>query len=290
MTPDRPPRLELLKLNHVNAIVDGYQRTLDHFVGRLGFQFNLEVAHPGDDIDACLVSLGPVMFELFAPRHRTERGQGRLLALHGDHYIGAEYQVADVVAARAACEAAGLRILSDLGHVLFTHPRDCFGISWELWDGDWHAPRPDFAAFAPVHPDSYWRDDHPLGVTGLARLRAAVPDLDRAIALFAGALGAPVAYRDARPGLGAAAAGVHVGDTVVELLAPTGPGELADYLERVGPRLRSTVFEVADLDRAERHLARIGIPLVDGDDAKSRLLPPEHNHGLRMELSPVAAG
>src|SRR5438067_3352133 len=169
--------LELLKLNHVNAIVDGYHSALEHLVERLGFQFNLHVANPADGVDACLVSLGPVMFELFAPRHRTERGQGRLLALYGDHYIGAEYQVADMATARAACETVGLRILSDLGHFFFTHPRDCFGISWELWDGDWHAPRPDFSAFVPPLPDAFWRDDHPLGVTGLACLRAAVPDL-----------------------------------------------------------------------------------------------------------------
>ena len=76
----RPARLELRKLNHVNAIVDGYQSAVDHFVDRLGFQFNLRVAHPDDDVEACLVSLGPVIFELFAPHQRTERGQGRLLA------------------------------------------------------------------------------------------------------------------------------------------------------------------------------------------------------------------
>lgn len=283
----RPARLELLKLNHVNAIVDGYESAVDHFVGRLGLQFNLRVAHPGDDVDACLVSLGPVIFELFAPRQRAERGQGRLLALYGDHYIGAEYQVRDVAAARAACDALGVRLLTDLGHFFFTHPRDGFGVSWEVWDGDWHAPRPDFPEFVPVHPGTYWRDEHPLGVTGLACLRAAVPELATVVAFFDRVFGASVAYRDARPAVGAEAAGVHVGDTVVELLAPTGPGELSDFLERYGPRLRSTVFEVDDLERAERHLDGIGIPLVDGDDAKSRLLAPDHNHGLRIELRPA---
>jgi catechol 2,3-dioxygenase-like lactoylglutathione lyase family enzyme len=281
-----PARLRLLKLSHVNAIVDGYESAVDHFVGRLGFQFNLRVDHPGDDVDACLLSLGPVIFELFAPRQRTERGQGRLLALYGDHYIGAEYQVPDVAAARAACDALGVRILSDLGHFFFTHPRDGFGVSWEVWDGDWHVP-PAEAPFTPAHSDAYWRDAHPLGVTGLACLRAAVPDLATAVAYFDRVFAAPVVYRDARPAVGAEAAGVHVGDTVVELLAPAGPGELTDFLERYGPRLRSTVFEVDDLERAGRHLAAIGIPLVDGDDAKSRLLAPEHNHGLRMELRPA---
>lgn len=192
----------------------------------------------------------------------------------------------DVAAVRAACDALGVRILSDLGHFFFTHPRDSFGVSWEVWAGDWHVPPAD-SAFRPVHPDAYWRDEHPLGVTGLAGLRAAVPDLATAVAFFDRVFGASVAYRDTRPAIGAEAAGVHVGDTVVELLAPTGPGELTDFLERYGPRLRSTVFEVDDLERVERHLDAIGIPLLDGDDAKSRLLAPDHNHGLRMELRPA---
>jgi hypothetical protein len=45
------------------------------------------------------------------------------------------------------------------------------------------------------------------------------------------------------------------------------------------------VFTVADLEQAQRHLASIGIPLTEGDDPKSLLLAPEHNHGLRFEIS-----
>ncbi|HKA05444.1 MAG TPA: VOC family protein [Acidimicrobiales bacterium] len=278
-------RLEFLKLNHVNAIVDGYESAVDHFVGRLGLQFNLKVADHGDGVDACLLSLGPVIFELFAPRQRTERGQGRLLDLYGDHYIGAEYQVADMGDARAACAARGIRILIDPGTFFVTHPRDSFGIAWEVWDGDWHAPRPDFSDFVDVHPADYWRDEHPLGVTGLSCLRAAVDDLPASVTFFKDALGAAVVYREDRPAVAGDAVGVQFADTVIELLAPTGDGEITAFLERYGPRLRSTVFTVADLEQAQRHLASIGIPLTEGDDPKSLLLAPEHNHGLRFEIS-----
>jgi catechol 2,3-dioxygenase-like lactoylglutathione lyase family enzyme len=277
--------LVLRKLNHINAIVDGYQSALDHFVGRLGFQLNLPIPAQGDDVDACLVSLGPVMFEFFAPRQRTDRGQGRLLELYGDHYIGAEYQVAGVAAARATCEAHGIRLLNDRGFFFFTHPRDSFGISWELWDGDWHTPHPEARAFSPVHPAEYWRDEHPLGVIGLSCLRAAVPELSTAVGFFEGAMGASVAYREARPAIGAEAVGVQFADTVVELLAPAGDGELAAFLDRFGPRLRSTVFTVGDREAARQHLEAIGIPLSEGDDPKSLLLSPDHNHGLRFEIT-----
>ncbi len=279
-----PESLKFIKLNHINAIVDGYQSAVDHFVGRVGLQLNLEIPAQGDDVDACLASLGPVMFEFFAPRQRAERGQGRLLALYGDHYIGAEYQVADIDAARSACQALGIRLLNDRETFFFTHPRDSFGISWELWDGDWHAPRPDNHQFELVHPASYWRD-HPLGVTGLACMRAAVPDVVAATAFYESALGATVAYRAARPAIAAEAVGVEIGDTVIELLGPAGDGELASFLDRYGPRLRSTVFTVVDLERARRHLESVGVPLVPGDDGASWLLDPEHNHGLRFELT-----
>jgi catechol 2,3-dioxygenase-like lactoylglutathione lyase family enzyme len=277
--------IKLLKLNHINAIVDGHQSSLDHFVGRLGMQLNMLIPDRGDGTEACLVSLGNVMFELFAPKQRSERGQGRLLDLYGDHYLGAEYQVPDVEAARALCAAHDVRILNDVGHFFFTHPRDCFGVAWELWDGDWHADHPDKPDFTSVLPASYWRDEHPLGVTGLACIRAVVDDLAGATARYEQAFGATVRYRETRPAVAADAVGVRLADTVIELLAPTGEGETAAFLERYGPRIRSSVFTVADAARAASHLASLGIPLLDGDDERSRLLDPAHNHGLRFEIT-----
>lgn len=277
--------IKLLKLNHINAIVDGHQSSLDHFVDRLGLQLNMLIPDRGDGTEACLVSLGDVMFELFAPKERGERGQGRLLDLYGDHYIGAEYQVPDVEACRAVCAAQGVRILNDVGPFFFTHPRDFFGASWELWDGDWHIDHPDIAEFTSVLPASYWRDEHPLGITGLACIRAAVDDLPAAVARYESVFGATVLYREARPAIAAEAVGLSLADTTIELLAPTGDGEIAAFLERYGPRIRSTVFAVADRGRASGHLDSLGIPLLAGDDDRSRLLDPEHNHGLRFEIT-----
>lgn len=284
-----------LKLNHVNAIVDGYDGAVAHFVGRLGFQLNMEVradpaeaASPYGGSDACLVTLGGVIFELFAPQARSERGQGRLLSLYGDHYIGVEYQVGDVAQAREICRSLGIRILSDAGEYFFTHPADGFGISFELYDRDWHGTDPPFPEFAPVRPSSYWRNEHPLGVTGLDCIRVAVHDLDAAAAFFATALGAQVGRREERPQLGAVAASLVLADTTVELLAPTGRGEIERFLDRYGQRIRSTVFRVRNLHDAERHLASLGIALAAGDDQRSRLLDPERNHGLRFELATEA--
>src|SRR5437899_848563 len=91
----RPEPIKCLKINHINAIVDGYQATRAHFVDRLGFQLNMENPDMGDGTEAFLATLAGVMFELFVPKQVTERGQGRLLGLYGPHYIGVEYQVPD---------------------------------------------------------------------------------------------------------------------------------------------------------------------------------------------------
>jgi hypothetical protein len=137
-------RLDLLHVNHINAIVDGYQDTVDHFRGLYGAQFHSRI--PGDEVDACLMSIGRVIFEFFAPKQRSERGQGRLLATYGDHYIGIEYEVPDLHVAKDMMLAKGMRILFDGGVYFLTHPADSFGVSFEIYDGDWNVllarPRP----------------------------------------------------------------------------------------------------------------------------------------------------
>ena len=109
----------------------------------------------------------------------------------------------------------------------------------------------------------YWRDEHPLGLTGLVRVgqRGRGPRRGRR-RRSPRLVGAPELYRADRPAAAAAALGLQFGDTVVELLAPTGPGPVRDYLDRYGERIRSTVYGVVDLGRVEAYFAERGIPLV----------------------------
>ena len=285
-------QLQLLRLSHVNALVDGYRRSLDHLGGTLGMQVNMEIpAREGDDTDACLLSLGDVIFELFAPRQRAERGQGRLLALYGGHYLGAEFQVPDLEAARSVCRSRNVRIIRDDGYAFFTYPGACSGISWEIFDGDWHSPphggtagdvvtNPDWT---PIHTAAYWRDEHPLGVVGLARLRVAVADLDAALEGFQSLTGAAEIDRPSRPE--AKAIDLQVCDTVFELLAPAGDGPLAEWLTRYREGVRSTVFRVHDLDRVERFAADRGFDLVPGDASDAWAFSPEQSLDLRFEFT-----
>jgi catechol 2,3-dioxygenase-like lactoylglutathione lyase family enzyme len=275
--------LELVKVNHVNALTDGYSDTITHFRDRLGFQLNMEIPDRGDGTEACLLTLGGVMFEFFCPKERSDRGQGKLLDRFGDQYLGVEYQVPDVAAAREVCVEHDVRIINDNVHVFFTYPGSCLGISFEIWTGDWHAPQGDY--FNDVLPGEYWRDEHPLGVLGLARISVAVEDLDAALDRFQTVTGAPLIGKVDRAHAGAVGVQVQAGDAVVELLAPTGDGPVADYLARYGERIRSTVFRVADLAKVERHLAGQGITLVPGDANDARAIPTDQNKNLLFEFT-----
>ena len=281
----------------MNAIVDGYDSAVEHFTTKLGATLNLDIPDDGE-VKACLICLGGVIFELFAPHDRNaERGQGRLLGKFGDHYIGAEYVVPDVAVARQQCEEMGIRIIRDDGDVIFTYPGQFHGISFELWHTDWHdhiAPGgefldrtdPEASGRATALPtQEFWIDEHPMALTGLVRVSTAVEDLDGALANFARVIGAKELYRADRPAAAATAAGVGLGDTVFELMAPTGPGPVRDYLDRYGERIRSTVFGTTDLDKVRTHLASVGIEAVAGDADGTLAIPVNQNHGLLFEFS-----
>jgi catechol 2,3-dioxygenase-like lactoylglutathione lyase family enzyme len=275
--------IELVKVNHVNALTDGYADTVTHFRDRLGFQLNMEIPDRGDGTEACLLTLGGVMFEFFCPKERSDRGQGKLLDRFGDQYLGLEYQVPDVGAARDVCVEQDVRIINDNVHVFFTYPGSCLGISFEIWTGDWHAPQGDY--FDDVLPAEYWRDEHPLGVLGLARISVAVEDLDAALVRFQTLTGSPLIGKVDRPQAGAVGVQLQAGDAIFELLAPTGDGAVADYLARYGERIRSTVFKVGDLARVEQHLAGQGFTLVAGDADDARAIPAEQNKNLLFEFT-----
>lgn len=277
--------MQLVKVLHVNALVGGYQGTIDHFRDLFGGELHFE--QPAiDEVETALMTIGGTLFEWFAPVAISHRGQGRLLGIYGDHYLGMEYQVADLAEARAVVVSKGVRILREEERVFFTHPRDCFGVSWEIFAGDFFAPRDDVTpSLTSAFGSGYWSDEHPLGITGLARWSAAVDDLDAATAWYEDFLGEGVLYREPRPNTVAEAVGLPAGDTVMELISPTGDGPVRRYLDHYTQHMRATTFSVRSMDRVEKYFAERGITLVDGDAPGARAIPPEQNHGLLFEFT-----
>lgn len=101
-------------------------------------------------------------------------------------------------------------------------------------------------------------------VRGIHHVGVAVADLDEAIATYERLFGATIEHRDALASQGVEAVALRVGDSRVELLAPTGDDTpVGRFLARRGPGMHHLALETDDVQAALRHLSASGAHLVD---------------------------
>jgi methylmalonyl-CoA/ethylmalonyl-CoA epimerase len=99
---------------------------------------------------------------------------------------------------------------------------------------------------------------------GVHHLGFAVTDLDEAVSTYGRLFGATLEHRDAVSDQGVEAASVLVGDSRVELLAPTGEGTpVGRFLANRGPGMHHVAYEVADVAAELARLADAGVELID---------------------------
>jgi len=276
-----PAPLKILRVNHINQIVEDYDGSIAHLQDLFGGVFLRQVM-PNPVTAGCLVDVGGEIIELLAPK-TLERGEGKQFAKYGPHYAGIEVLVPSVPDALAAVKDRGLRTLLERGGDFFTHPASTQGVCLQVFGGDWHADPPPIAYDNPKRSAREW-EEHPIGFRGLHHMSFACTDVDEAADFWCELTGGAVTYRAERPGVGAIAVGLDLG-IPVEVIAPTGPGAIADYLERYGPRVRATTFAVKDLDAAAAYFASRDVALVPGEAPGTLLLPPEHNLGLVYQFT-----
>lgn len=183
---------------------------------------------------------------------------------------------------QAEWHACLIEIGRDIGVALHTHPADCLGVAFEFYDGHVH----DNAALLgrPMKDARFWREEHPLGLTGLHGYRIAVRDADAAREFLQRFLSAEPVHDIARPAMAARCIGLRIADSMVELLTPTGHGPLQDHLLRFGAGMHSTVFEVRSIARARQHFAARGTSLIAGVDPTGFAIPAQANGGVLFEF------
>jgi hypothetical protein len=258
----------------MNVVLQDFDESVRHFKEKYDAEFVVDL--PAKDMHACLVETGRVLFELFFPLAYL------LNSRYGPHYVGLEFQ-ADMDVVRRAIEERGMRVVRDIGHAVHTHPADGFGASYEFFHDDFH--QWDWPLLGgKFKPAEFWLS-HPLGLTGQKGYTHAVHDIAAARAFVQGFLGGEPVYEADRPAIAARAVGLRVGDVVIELLAPTGDGELARHLSRHGEGIRSTVFGVSNVDRARRFLTERGLPTVAGGPPGAIAVPEEANLGVIFEFA-----
>jgi hypothetical protein len=263
------------RYSHMNVVLQDFDASVTHLRDLFGAVFLLDL--PGPNWHACLMEIGGVIFELFVPPHFM------LNSRHGPHYLGIEYEV-DMEEARAAVASHNIRIFRDIVEAIHTHPADGFGIDYEFYGGTFYSAD---APYLTTHckPAEYWRDEHPLGLTGIKGYTQTVSDIAAGSRFLQSFLQAEPVYEEDRPGLVARSVGLRVADVVVELLTPTGDGPLRREMEQVGQGIRSTVFRCRDINQARRYFTDRGVQLIAGTAPGSCAVPPAANLGILFEFS-----
>ena len=272
-----PSSIRPIRVNHMNVVLRDHDASVAHLEARFGAEFMGDMLQK--EFHASLLEIGQVIFELFVPHDFLT------CARYGPHYLGLEWQ-ADMDDVRAAVADHGLGIVRDIGLALHTDPADCFGVSYEFYSGYFHDNDWDLLGGGKIKSAEYWRDEQPLGLTGLIGYTHAVEDIEAASAFLQSFLSAQPVYAMERPALGARAIGLQVADAVIELQTPSSEGELRQYLNRNGQGIRSTVFGVRDIEQTRHSLEGQGITLVAGSAPDSLAISAGANLGLMFEFSP----
>ena len=126
---------------------------------------------------------------------------------------------------------------------------------------------------------------------GIHHLGLAVVDLDEAIDTYEKLLGGRLEHRDELADQGVEAASVLVGESRVELLAPTGPDTpVGKFLAKRGPGMHHVAYRVEDVGAALRDLARAGAELIDTEPRRGlfglqvAFVHPDAIHGVLTEV------
>lgn len=264
------------KLNHLNMVLEDFDASVVHFTSLYDAQMLLDLPSPASH--ACLLEIGRVIFEPFVP------AVWLLNARYGAHYVGVEYQ-ANLEQVRAAIAERDIRIVRDIGMALHTHPADTLGVAFEFYDGEFHENSYALLGDRQIRSADYWRDEHPLGLTGLKAYTLAVHDLPAAQHFVESFLGAEPIYQAARPSAGALAIGLRVGDSVIELLGSTGPGRIADHLYRFGDGIYSTVFGTRDIALIKTWFADRNVAVEPGTADGTLAVAASSNRGVIFEFA-----
>src|SRR4051794_15588718 len=123
-------QIRAIKVNHVNAVLEDFERAKAHFADKYGATYFL--TPPTADAYAGLFEIGHVIFEMFVPR------MWLLNARYGAHYLGVEFQVVSLAEGRQALAEHGIAVNRDLGNAVHTDPACLHGASIELYEGEFH--------------------------------------------------------------------------------------------------------------------------------------------------------
>jgi len=118
-----------------------------------------------------------------------------------------------------------------------------------------------------------------------------VGDLDATLALYTGALGFEIVYRETIADQGVEAVGLRAGEAIVELLRPLDAASpIAKFRGDAATKLHHTAYRVADIRAELARLKAAGIRLIDEEPRRGAhgntiaFLHPKSTGGVLVEL------
>ncbi len=128
-------------------------------------------------------------------------------------------------------------------------------------------------------------------VRGIHHLGIAVADLDEAVETWERLFGAQVERRDSLESQGVDAVSLLVGESRIELLAPTGDDTpVGRFLARRGPGMHHVALETEDIEGMLRELDAAGAQLIDQSPRRGlyglevAFVHPSAVHGVLTEV------
>jgi hypothetical protein len=255
---------------------------------------------PVEARDAALTTVADVCFEPMSPSMFIPGWDklpvGRFYNKFGRHWHSIAWYVDDIQALYHNLKERNVRFFFNGGasdtsrepiptEALFTHPKDSCG-ALELLQG----PRPDAISdprFKAGYDPGRW-SEHPLGLQRLAYVTVVVHDLEKGKGVYVDALNGKLLLVNDSPLTLTQNAYVAVGDdTIVELAQPLENHTIAGRdLAKNGDIMHAVAFQVADLDRAERHLTSNGVGILSRDET-TLIADPETTFGAPFRFTTV---
>jgi methylmalonyl-CoA/ethylmalonyl-CoA epimerase len=163
------------------------------------------------------------------------------------------------------------------GRHFFMHPRDTFGLLLEFTD--------DILPHDPRQGDTAPKTTKPIiAIDGIARVTAAVPELEPVIEQFRVIFGVEPTFPTTDGGSGDKLADFLVGDLTVRLVQPADANSSYAVSAQSGMgRLHSVALKVSDFASIDQDVQKAGLR-VTAREADAVWIDPADMHGIRFEL------
>jgi methylmalonyl-CoA epimerase len=130
-----------------------------------------------------------------------------------------------------------------------------------------------------------WRDENT--ILRIDHVAVAVHDLEASLGYYIEELGLPLIHREEQASLGVQVAFLDGGSTLLQLVQPTRPGPVQEFLSEQGEGLHHICLAVGDIGATLDRLARDHENVTVGAWQRRACFLQDRPNGLRIELTEV---